>query len=160
MIESATCDTSYGISTAPLGWTPPRYAWALLGLGSAAHLFVAPDVVLRLPIVGVLVLALGLWMAVGAKRRFRKLGLALAPNAAPTALLTDGWFGITRNPMYVGIAGFLLGVGLLLGSLPALLPAPLFLLLVRRWFVPGEEERLTSLGADWDRYSRRVPRWL
>ncbi len=162
MTEVPACELDgCGESRAPLGCMPPRYGWALLGLGAAAHFALGAAPVLHLPVVGVGLALVGLWMAVGSKHRFRRAGLAIAPGAPPTGLLADGWFGVSRNPMYVGIAAVLAGVGLVLGSLPALLPAPLFLLLVRRWFVPGEEDRMAAtFGAGWERYARRVPRWL
>lgn len=161
-MRSTSCDTTgCGASPAPLGWMPPRYAWALLAGGTAAHVLLSPPPVLRAPLLGAAAIVLGLWMAVGSKRRFRRLGLALPPSARPEALLTDGWFGLSRNPMYVGIAAVLGGVGLVLGSVPALLPAPLFVLCVRRWFVPLEELQLERAHGDrWRRYERQVPRWI
>ncbi len=160
-MTDTTCDIDgCGVSAAPFGWMPPRFAWALLGSGISAHFIFGLPVIARFPLIGVGVAAIGLWMAIGSKKRFQSLGLALPPQSRPTLLLTDGWFAWSRNPMYIGFSAFLLGVGLIVGSVPALLTGLVFVLIVRRWFVPVEEEQLAQLGPQWVSYARRVPRWL
>ncbi|MCB9778551.1 MAG: isoprenylcysteine carboxylmethyltransferase family protein [Alphaproteobacteria bacterium] len=147
--------------TAPLGWMPPRTAWALLLLGALLHLLPGMPVLLRLPVAAALSVGLGLAMAVGSKRRFQRIGLPLPPTGTGDRLLIDGWYGWSRNPMYLGIALVLAGAGLALGSPAALLAPVVFLGIVRRWFVPFEEEQLAaSFGEQWCRYAHRVPRWL
>jgi protein-S-isoprenylcysteine O-methyltransferase Ste14 len=143
----------------PWKLSPPRFGWLLLGTAVALHPVTPVVYAVFLP--GAIVLGLGLWMAVSSKARFRAMDLPLPPCSKPGALLTDGWYRLTRNPMYLGIACVLLGAGLMLGTPAALLAAPVYMTVLSRTVVPDEEDALDSTwGEDWSRYARRVPSWL
>ena len=130
-------------------------------MGLALHGVPGIEPVVRAPVLGWGIAVVGLVIAVAAKARFRRDGTALAPIATPTRLYTDGPYRLSRNPMYVGIAGVLLGAGLILGSVPALLGAPIYLSLMRRYFVGAEELGMAAaFGNDWRCYAAQVPRWL
>ena len=78
-----------------------------------------------------------------------------------TALVTDGPNALTRNPMYLGMAGLLTAHALGLGRWRALLPVAAFLAAVDRLQVVPEEEALRQLfGEEYAAYAARVPRWL
>lgn len=82
-------------------------------------------------------------------------------DGRPTRLLTAGWFRLSRNPMYLGMALLLAGEATMLGSVGAVLPLPVFLLAMQWWYVPAEERRLEELfWSDWQAYRGRVRRWL
>jgi protein-S-isoprenylcysteine O-methyltransferase Ste14 len=78
----------------------------------------------------------------------------------PTRLVTEGPYGLTRNPMYLAHLIFMLGLAVTLRSVVALV------ILVARaiWFhrrVVADEARLTArFGADYAGYMRRVKRWV
>ena len=110
---------------------------------------------------GVLPILLGALMAVTSALRFRHAGTPVRPFETSTALVTSGWYRITRNPMYLGLALILLGSALMRGSLGALLPVPAFMALIEWRFIRGEEEFLERIfGEDYRRYRERVRRWL
>lgn len=79
----------------------------------------------------------------------------------PTLVVESGPYRATRNPMYLGGAGFLISHAALRGSLKALIPAGLFLLVIDRFQVTAEETAMRELlGAEYERYAERTPRWV
>jgi len=84
----------------------------------------------------------------------------IKPDTA-TALVTSGIYRHTRNPMYLGMAVWLLAWSAWLGTPAGLVGAPLFVLYMNRFQVGPEERALHSLfGAEFDAYRSRVRRWL
>ena len=66
-----------------------------------------------------------------------------------------------RNPMITGVLLVLLGEAALLGSLGVLAWAAIFFAINAVWFRLVEEPGLVRrFGADYDEYSRNVPRWV
>ncbi|ANH39614.1 hypothetical protein I601_3207 [Nocardioides dokdonensis FR1436] len=111
-----------------------------------------------------LVLAAGSFgVSMTADRLFRRYGTTDQPFHPERAsvLVTDGPFAHTRNPMYVGLTGILLGHAAARRSATALLPIVGFLAAVDRLQIPAEERNLGAIfGAEYDAYRARVPRWL
>ena len=98
-----------------------------------------------------------------ASRRFRRSGTTFEPFHPDRAsvLVTTGANAVTRNPMYVGMAGLLVAQAVHRGSWAALLPAAAFVAVVDVYQVRFEEDALRTLfGADYDGYCAAVPRWL
>ena len=63
--------------------------------------------------------------------------------------------------MYLGLVLVLLGVAVALGTLGAFLPIPLFVWIIQKRFIEGEERFLTEIfGDEYLAYRRRVRRWL
>lgn len=78
-----------------------------------------------------------------------------------SALVTSGPFRISRNPMYVGLAGVLTAYALLHRSLLAALPVAGFVVLMNRSQIATEETALREkFGTEYADYCARVPRWL
>jgi protein-S-isoprenylcysteine O-methyltransferase Ste14 len=110
---------------------------------------------------GLLPLALGLIMTATSAGAFKKAGTPVVPFEPSTALLTGGWYRVTRNPMYLGLALVLAGVALFLGSLGALLPLPVFVAILHFRFILGEERFLEGIfGEKFREYCARVRRWI
>ncbi|HTV68150.1 MAG TPA: isoprenylcysteine carboxylmethyltransferase family protein [Rhizobiaceae bacterium] len=79
----------------------------------------------------------------------------------PTILVTDGPFRFSRNPMYLGFALFLTGVGILLGALVPLIVGLSFWLIADRWYIPFEEAAMQrTFGEQYDEYRQKVRRWF
>jgi protein-S-isoprenylcysteine O-methyltransferase Ste14 len=92
---------------------------------------------------------------------FKRMGTTPDPNGVASALLTSGPFRWTRNPLYLGLAALLAGLGVLLDSAWLLGLSPLLVLLLDRLVITREEARLRAqFGEDYERYARRVRRWL
>lgn len=84
----------------------------------------------------------------------------LAPDRA-AELVTDGPFRLTRNPMYVAMAGVLVAHAVARRSLLATLPAVGFVAAMNASQIAAEERAMEAkFGADWRRYAAEVPRWL
>ncbi len=95
--------------------------------------------------------------------QFRRAHTTVNPHKPETAttLVTSGIYAWTRNPMYLGLSILLLGWGIKLGSLSPLAGPLLFIPLI--WYVQiRAEEHVLQIrfGEDYERYCRRVNRWL
>lgn len=103
----------------------------------------------------------GLASAVLGERRFRRHGTPVRPFEPTTALVTDGVFRYSRNPMYLGLVLVLAGLALLLGTLSPLFVLPLFVWLITTRFVRREEALLEErFGQRYADYRAKVRRWL
>jgi protein-S-isoprenylcysteine O-methyltransferase Ste14 len=103
----------------------------------------------------------GLAIAPIAALAFNRAGTPVIPFEPPTALLTGGLYRYTRNPMYLGMVSVLIGFALLSGSLGAGLPIPIFIWVIRKHFILGEERFLEEIfGASYKIYKSKVRRWL
>lgn len=101
-------------------------------------------------------------LAVGAERQFARAGTTFRPEdpSRATALVGDGVFAYTRNPMYLGMCGLLVAQAVWTGRLRALVAIPGFIACLTPQ-VRAEEHALAELfGADYAAYLTRVPRWI
>jgi protein-S-isoprenylcysteine O-methyltransferase Ste14 len=86
---------------------------------------------------------------------------ALLPGGATTTVIDRGPFARSRNPLYLGLLVASAGVGLVAGSLWALVALPLEWALLRWGAVVPEEQYLAAkFGATYTDYTTRVRRWL
>ena len=102
-------------------------------------------------------------LLVGPVVAFRQAGTTVDPReqAVSDTLVTTGADTISRNPMYVGMAGLLTARAVAGRSLPALLPVVAFAAWIDRVQIPAEEHHLQQrFGNEYERYAARVPRWL
>lgn len=144
---------------------PPPIAWALaFGAGLVLDWFYrSPFVPPAIPRawVGGGVLALGFALGIWAVTAIRGAGSRVEPNKPTTAIVADGPFKYSRNPIYLGI--FLGQVGLAIGfdSLWVLVMLIPLYLVIRYGVVAREETYLTrKFGAVYTGYKSRVRRWL
>ena len=102
-------------------------------------------------------------MAVASVRQFRRQGTTVEPfdPSRAHALVTTGVNAVSRNPMYVGMAGLLVANAMRLGSGTALLPVAVFTVVIDRVQIAAEESALlANFGNEYDAYRAAVPRWL
>ncbi len=93
--------------------------------------------------------------------RLRRAGTAVEPWRPSTALVTDGVYRLTRNPIYLAMGLLYLGLALALDSVVALVLLPPLLALVQVAVVSREERYLEGkFGDDYRRYRASVRRWL
>jgi protein-S-isoprenylcysteine O-methyltransferase Ste14 len=110
--------------------------------------------------IGGLLMASGLGLAVVAERTFRRIGTNVAPWKPTLRLAADGPYAHTRNPMYIGLALFVAGLGVALASvwvLAMLVPAAFVL----HYGVVKREERYLEqkFGEDYRAFKAEVPRY-
>lgn len=132
--------------------------WALAGYAPQA----AVGIPGRLPLAVALSLAA---VSLGVKaildfRRHRTTVLPHQPDKA-SAVVTDGVYGYTRNPMYLALAILLLAWAIGLGNLAALAGLPVFIAYMTRFQVMPEERVLAGkFGAPYREYLAGVRRWI
>ena len=113
------------------------------------------------PVPGLLLFALGLVVVIAAVAEFARARTTVIPRQSPSALITSGIFRLSRNPIYLADLFILIGLSLYWGKVLGLVLAPLFLAIIARRFIVGEETRLKqAFGKDYDVYLSRTRRWL
>ena len=126
----------YSVPGAQLIGSPFRYTGILLAVGT---------------------IALVLWAAI----LFQRAGTTIKPFQESSALIASGPYRITRNPMYVGMVGTLLGIAVLLGSAVPFFVVPAFVVLIKLQFIRAEEAALErTFGRVYLDYRSKVRRWL
>ncbi len=91
----------------------------------------------------------------------KKRGTSASPRESSVALITDGPFKLSRNPIYVAMTGLYVGITLLGDSQwPFLFLVPL--LAIMHWGVVLREERylILQFGKSYEAYKSRTRRWL
>ena len=142
---------------------PPMYLLISLAAMLALHFLLPIALIVPSPfnLMGILPLALGLWLNIRADGLFHQASTTVRPGEQSTALVTDGPFRYSRNPMYLGFGVILLGVALLLGSLTPFIVIVVFVVLIERQFIGMEEGMLRqAFGETWDAYARKTRRWI
>lgn len=142
---------------------PPAIYRAVILLMMLVYLLLPLTRVVPFPLnfTGFILFVLGAAMAVSSKRRFRRMGTAMAPSCTPNVLHVDGAFRYTRNPMYLGIAVGLLGLAVVLGSWINFLFPVLFASIMNVVYIPQEERILEErFGEAYTAYRGRVRRWV
>lgn len=94
---------------------------------------------------------------------FRSGGTTVTPLAPERAsrLVTDGSYGVTRNPMYVAMAGVLLAHAVERGHPTQMLPVIGWAAYIDRFQIRPEERALQRrFGQEYAAYRQRVRRWL
>lgn len=102
-----------------------------------------------------------IWLLGSALRGFRRKGTDPRPWREDSALVEEGIYQHTRNPMYLGMALAYVAITLALNSLwPVLTFVPVILLI--RFYVIGREERYLArlFGQAYLDYCQKVRRWF
>lgn len=147
----------------PLCTRPPVIAAAYLIAALVLQLVVPGTKLLPAPWhwAGLAVGGAGLALMSWAFLLFQRHDTVIDPVGTPTALVTNGPYRFTRNPMYLGIALALLGVALFAGTAIVLLAPLAFVVTINARFIPRKEANLErAFGAECSDYKRRVRRWL
>ncbi len=112
-------------------------------------------------VAGVVLGLLGLGLSALAARRMRARGTPVMPHREASALVTDGLFRLSRNPIYLANVLILLAVLLWIDAPLGLPLVPAFMWVLTRRFIEPEETRLRRLfGEGFDRWAARTRRWI
>jgi protein-S-isoprenylcysteine O-methyltransferase Ste14 len=110
---------------------------------------------------GALVMLLGLGLMTWAAMLFRKVETSFQLQGKSSSLVTSGPFHLSRNPIYLGMLIWLIGLAILLGSLIAFVFPPVFFMLANFYVIPLEEKSMEQMfGKQFVEYKRRARRWL
>jgi protein-S-isoprenylcysteine O-methyltransferase Ste14 len=132
--------------------------WGVSKTSMAMHILVPA----RFMLVGALIVAAAVVAAaaIGLFRKHETTVHPLQPESA-SALVTDGIYRVTRNPMYLGLALLLAAWMVWLGRAANLLLFIGFLVAMTELQIKPEERALNELFGDrYREYRRRVRRWL
>jgi protein-S-isoprenylcysteine O-methyltransferase Ste14 len=142
---------------------PPFWFFVALGLMLALHAAWPVAALIGWPWrwLGLPLAAFGGWGSVHLSNLYERVGTTIKPDLESSVLLTDGFYRVSRNPMYVTMSLLLLGIGVLLGTASALAVPPLYALLLDLRFVRVEERLLAArFGDEYAAYRAKVRRWL
>ncbi len=149
--------------TAGVPLPPPLIYVAGLAAGGLAEALRSTSGPPRPVSVAIAVLGVLAWLALDglAAARFKRAGTPVIPFKPSTALVVDGPYRVSRNPIYLGMATLYVGLAFLLGLMWALLFLPLVLIAVDRLVIAREETYLErKFGPEYLEYTKRVRRWI
>ena len=131
-----------------LDWAPPQFLAAPIGLNMQV-------------LVGLLLAVGAVWLTLVAVRTFEREGTNVIPTRPALKVVTSGPYRLTRNPMYLGMTLFLLGISLVFSLEWGVIFTPLLWLVFDRFVVAREEAYLSAkFGADYQALLGRTRRWL
>ena len=141
---------------------PPHYfVLSLVAMGLLRWLIVSPPLLGPIAWVGLLPVVVGVAVAMRAARQFADAGTNIVPLTRSTALVTDGMFARSRNPMYASMVAVVLGVALVLDRAAPWIVPPMFVAILRLRFIRHEERLMAAtFGQAYLDYKARVRRWL
>ena len=112
-------------------------------------------------VIGTAIMIMGLFFIVPAIRQFFKTRNTLVTIQPANSLQTLGIYSITRNPMYLSLLLFYLGLSLLCGSWWTLLLLPILMLIIQEYVIKREEQYLgRTFGQEYLDYRAKVRRWI
>lgn len=141
---------------------PPHVALgSLIAVVILHYLFPTPVIPKPLNYFGILFFAAGISILFWSFGLFKKKGTPILPGQKPSALVIEGPYKFTRNPMYLGVTTVLLGTAVYLGDVLAFLAPAVFFIFVSIRFIPREEKLMEKLfGKKYLGYKKSVRRWI
>ena len=110
---------------------------------------------------GALPILAGIVVAMLARRQFQRAGTNIVPLTPSAALVTDGMFAWSRNPMYASMTAVLIGTAIGVDRVLPWIVVPLFAATLRLHFIRHEERLMeATFGQVYVDYKARVRRWL
>jgi protein-S-isoprenylcysteine O-methyltransferase Ste14 len=160
IMEEETRDNPGVIAPPPLIYAVPLAVGLLLHARFPVRPLRLMPRVVRVVLGGSLV---GLAVAVIASA-FRKMVRAhtnVDPTQPTTALVVEGPFKFTRNPVYLSLTLLYTGISIIVNALWTMLLLPLVLLVMRKGVIDREERYLErKFGEQYLRYKASVRRWI
>jgi protein-S-isoprenylcysteine O-methyltransferase Ste14 len=101
--------------------------------------------------------AIGIW----GERTLKHAGTNVNPMQPTLAIVSDGPYRFTRNPLYLALIGLYLGITLAVGTVwPLVFLIPV--VLVTHFGIIKREERYLAgkFGEPYSEYTKRVRRWI
>jgi protein-S-isoprenylcysteine O-methyltransferase Ste14 len=110
---------------------------------------------------GVLILGCGVSLVVSARILFKRTGQSPIPWKRTPELIFEGPYRFTRNPMYVGVTLFVVGLGLTVNNIwISLFAAPALLVVHFIAVLPEEHYLAEKFGERYLSFLARVRRYL
>ena len=142
---------------------PPIIALLFIILTYFSSLVIVPFKFDNQSLLACLIFVMGLIFVLSAMRQFKQKNTIINPMTPQktSALVVDGIFSYSRNPMYLGLLLVLTSSGIYFGAWLSLLLAPLFCFLITTLQIVPEEEAMFKLfGESFVEYTKKVRRWI
>ncbi|TYQ28915.1 isoprenylcysteine carboxylmethyltransferase family protein [Pseudanabaena sp. UWO311] len=115
---------------------------------------------ISLPLAALVLIAAG-WFSTSAFRTMTRAQTAIDPEKPATAIVSDGAFRFSRNPLYLSLMLLYIGISLLLNAVWAFALLLPLLAVVQLGVIQREEIYLErKFGDEYLRYKTQVRRWL
>jgi len=112
-------------------------------------------------VTGGVLIGLAVALAVWGRRAMARADTDPNPRHPATALVVDGPFRHSRNPLYISLTVFYVGLTLAVNTLWPLVLLPIVLVVIQRGVVEREERYLErKFGEAYRIYRARVRRWV
>lgn len=139
---------------------PPVWLAGFAAIGGLVGRFVPVQLGFN-SIFGAVLILLGLAVMLVAAVQMMLARTTVIPHRDPSALVMNGMFALSRNPIYLGDALVLTGLYLHWDALLALPLVFLFMIVITRRFIRPEEARLEgAFGEVFQEYRARTRRWI
>ncbi len=156
-MRNASPDTAHVLILPPLLYGMAFVIGLLLHLVFPLHIL--PTILARG--IGVVCVLVSLPLALMTLRVLSRAHTPVDPMKPTTALVTEGPFRYSRNPIYVALTLLYVGVALLINALWILLLVVPALVVLRYGVIAREEAYLTrKFGDAYRQYTTQVRRWL
>jgi protein-S-isoprenylcysteine O-methyltransferase Ste14 len=142
---------------------PPVYLLGAIALMLALDYGVPGGRLVRAPwtYLGAVPITIGCGIVLACARTFQRRETTIKPFEVSNALVTDGLYHYSRNPIYLAMLFILVGVAIGLGSISPWLVPPIFAWMIQARFIKAEEAMLaTKFGDEFERYCQRTRRWI
>lgn len=145
---------------------PPLIFLSGLTLGGIIHWFypvyvLAAQYLIVSRIFGIVLIVFGLAIVLIASAKMQKAETNIEPWKPTNAIISDGIYSISRNPVYAAMVLIYLGLTLIFNAL-WFLPFLIVVLFVIHFGVILREEKYLEkkFGAEYSSYKREVRRWI
>jgi protein-S-isoprenylcysteine O-methyltransferase Ste14 len=161
-----TMNNQISTSKGPGVFIPPPLFYVLIFIAAVfiQKIIPIPDKLFHLraiKVVGVILLIVALFFLVRSLRQFFLTKNTLILIKPASSLQTTGIYGMTRNPMYVGLAIVYLGITCFIGNWWNIILFPVLFIIVQEYIIKREEKYLElEFGQGFSDYKRIVRRWL
>jgi protein-S-isoprenylcysteine O-methyltransferase Ste14 len=142
---------------------PPAIFAGTLAIGLLLHFIFPVSFLPRMIAIasGTVVLIGAASIAVSAFRAMHRAKTAVNPSLPTTAIVSDGAFSFSRNPIYLSLTLLYVGISLLFNAPWALLLLLPLIVVVQNGVIKREERYLEQkFGDEYLRYKASVRRWV
>ena len=142
---------------------PPILALVMIVLIYLSSFFIESTTFNYQGSLSVLVLILGLACAIPSFKLFARYKTTISPlkPSEATALVTEGMYRYSRNPMYLGLLLLTIASTIWFGTWFGIIINILFIFLINfLQIIPEEEALLEIFGEEYEEYKKNVRRWI
>ena len=142
---------------------PPILALVMIVLIYLSSFFIESTTFNYQGSLSLLVLILGLACAIPSFKLFARYKTTISPlkPSDATALVTEGMYRYSRNPMYLGLLLLTIASTIWFGTWFGIIINILFIFLINfLQIIPEEEALLEIFGKEYEEYKKNVRRWI